>query len=213
MEVIVDDGENDQTWNLPKALLFFHAGFFRRANSFNEAQGEQNNYTFIDGFHPKIFDLFISFMLYGVYRHKWFMRRSARVALDAQAWTLADYLDAPEFKNYAMREVYETYCPWDRIRPMASLNAELIIFVCENTPEQSPLWKFILNVAVMYWHDRSVVEYSPQNQEQWNQIWKEHDEIRNALLFATNQDFTARSSIVGVLGNYLEKLPEDDGEK
>ncbi|KAF2655867.1 hypothetical protein K491DRAFT_692506 [Lophiostoma macrostomum CBS 122681] len=210
MEVIVNNEQSSQTWTLSKSLLLFHAGFFRRANAFKEAQGGQEDKVSINGFTPKVFALFVSYMLYGLYHHQRSAGRPARVMLDAQAWALADYLDAPEFKNYAMRELYETFCPWGGLYPLSTLKPQLIMFVCDNTPQHSPLWKFILNVAVMHWHDQKVVEYGPQNQDLWNTIWAEHEDFRNALLFTTNQDHTARSSIIGVLGDYLERLPEGD---
>jgi hypothetical protein len=210
MEVIVKDGQTKQSWTLPKALLFFHASFFRRANAFKE--GQENKVT-LTNFNPKIFNLFVNFMFYNLYRQELSTSKTDEVYIHAKAWILGNHIDATEFKNYAIKKIWEIYNPFADPYPLATLTPGIIDLVCNNTVEGSPLWNLVLSVAIAYWHDREVIPCENGDHEVWGRLWDVQKEFRDALSQGTNQDYTERSSVIGVLGKYLEELPADDGEK
>jgi hypothetical protein len=204
---LIASNSEEKTWTIPKALLAHHAGYFRRADRFKE--GEEHKVT-LESFDPEIFELFVEFMYFGRYSYRDNLQDGTRIRDSAKAWVLGDYLDAVELKNFAMRNLYSIYFPPDNQMPKSKVGPELVDYCCTNSPVVSHLYALLKDILITYWHDINIIRYSRETCEKWNTIWDEHRDLRNDVLYYTNQDPESRSLARMSVESYLEKAPSDD---
>jgi hypothetical protein len=210
MEVtIVPPSGDTNTWCLPKALLSRYSGYFQRATRPGTFKESEDNKVTLEDFEPEIFKLFIEFMYYGRYSYRDDLTDSLKVRDSAKAWVLGDYLDAVEFKNFAMRNLYDIYFP-SQGSPKTGVGAAAIQHCCSTTLTNSRLCKLYGDILVVYWHDPTIIQYSAANQSEWENIWDKHQEFRNNVLYFTNQQPEDRSKKQKELDNYLAKLSISD---
>tara|TARA_R110002003_G_scaffold121_5_gene10700 strand:+ start:37872 stop:38525 length:654 start_codon:yes stop_codon:yes gene_type:complete len=206
MEVtIVSPSGDTSTWGLPKALLFRYSGYFQRATRPETSKESEDNKVTLEDFEPEIFKLFIEFMYYGRYSYRDDLTDSFKVRDSAKAWVLGDYLDAVEFKNFAIRNLYDIYFPSDG-SPKTSVGPAAIQHCCSTTLATSRLYNLYCDFLVVYWHDSTIIQYSAENQHEWEDIWDKHREFRNNVLYFTNQKPKVRSKKQKELDHYLAKL-------
>lgn len=72
-------------------------------------------------------------MIRGQYTWRDDMRVRDGIRESAKAWMLGEYLEAAEFQNLAMRNLYNTY----RGRPRSGIGPDAIGYVCKNCTEDS----------------------------------------------------------------------------
>jgi hypothetical protein len=204
---LIDSNSEEKTWMFPKALLAHHAGYFRRADRFKE--GEENKVT-LESFDPEIFELFVEFIYFGRYSYRDDLQDVTRIRDSAKAWVLGDYLDAVEFKNFAMKNLHSIYFPPDNQMPKSTVGPELVEYCCSNSPVTSHLHALFKDILITYWHDIVIIHYRQETREKWNTIWDEHRDFRNDVLYYTNQEPEHRSEARKSVESYLEKAPSDD---
>lgn len=166
-------------WCLPRALLSFHSGYFRRVKNFKE--GIENVVELTDH-EPSIFELFVKFMYYKTYTGTDNLRDHTRVPDSAKVWVLGDYLDAPRLKKFAIDSLIDMYLPKRGDGPIkSSFGPEAIRYCCENSISGSALYELYVGAAATYWRHRNVVQYNDANQRAWNAVWEGFPDFRNEL--------------------------------
>jgi hypothetical protein len=146
-------------------------------------------------------------MYLGHYNRRDDLENSTRIRDSAKAWVLGDYLDAVEFKNFAMKDLHSIYFPPKNKQPLSTIGPELVDYCCAMTPVRSKLYALTTDVLIVYWHDNKIVQYSSDNREEWDKIWDEHRDLRSDVLFLTNQKTAVRKSRDRGVEHYLEAVP------
>jgi len=173
----LDDQQLEQ-WSLPKALLSHHSAFLKAActNDFKERDKNCINLPTDD---PKIFALFVEWMIY---------RRCTIPAFwgcansFAAAWVLGDKLMAPAFKDYALSRLYMWHSSSSSFNSTTmAVAAKDVAYALANTTVGSPLRRFYLDFAATYFADPKRVTSST---EDWDEVILEHDDARIFLLRA-----------------------------
>lgn len=193
----------EKSWTLPKALLSHHSGYFQRTRRFMENERVQ---VTLESFEPEIFKLFVQFIYFGRYSYRDDLSDHTRIRDSAKAWVLGDYLDAVYLKNFAMHNLHEIYFPSNDQMPKSTVGPEAIDNCCAMTPTNSKLYNFFNDVLVVYWHSLDVINYTNANRGFWEEIWDEHPELRNDLLYYTNQSEVGRKQKRCDVEDYLEEL-------
>lgn len=213
MEIIIGLSTADEkSWSLPKALLSHHSGFFQRAcrlDSKTFLEGEENKIHLTEA-ESEIFELFVQFMYFGEYLSTDDLKDCTRIRDTARAWVMGDFLDAIEFKNYSMKELYSIYNPGLGGDPIPGIGHQLIDFVCSRSLRDSPLWEFFHNVCVAYWHRIEVIQYDLDTKKEWDAVWGRHESFRNELLYYTNQMEESRFAMIKDKEHYLKKTPTEN---
>jgi hypothetical protein len=164
MQVTVksESGE-ERSWTLPKALLSHCSGYFARLRHFKE--GEEGAVVLHD-VEPDIFRVFVEFIYYGRYSYQDDLNDHNRIRDSAKAWVFGDYLDAVDFKNFAIRNLYDIYFPPGHADPKAGIGANAIEYCCKNTTAHSPLHSLYLKFAITWFHRRDLVHYTAENRQE-----------------------------------------------
>lgn len=217
MEIkVTSEAGDSRTWGLPKALLTHHSGYFKRACRSDIFVEGQDNKVEIRDFEPDTFDMFVEFMYYGRYMHKDDLENYFCVRPSAKAWVLGDYLDAVEFKDFAMHYLHEIYMPTadddeiDDNSPLTGIGPGMIGYCCSKTAPQSRLYRLVKAFLVQNWHDNQFIQYDYTNREEWDSVWAQHPELVSDLLFHTQQEKFGRVEHEPELEHYLEALDIND---
>lgn len=157
----------------------------------------------LDEFEPDVFNKFVEFMYFGRYTYKDDLNDSTRVREGAKTWVLGDYLDAVEFKNFSIRNLYEIYMPSTPASVKAGIGPEMVGYCCSKTVSGSPLYRLVSRVLARYWHQDHVIRYQSWDRELWEEVWEKYADLRNDVLF-----FTQGTTLVDDCGvsDYLEGL-------
>lgn len=207
MEVTITSASGEiGIWDLHKSLLSYHSGYFQRASHPGTFKESEEDSVSISDFEPATFKLFIEYMCYGTYIYRDNLQDHFKIGDSAKAWVLGDYLDAIEFKNFAMRNLYKIYLPENMSAPLSGIGPKAIEYCCSNTSTISPLTRFFKDVLTKYWYSTDVIKYGLDSRSDWDAIWNSCPEFRNSLLFHTNQKSKGRSSTCKPIEDYLEKL-------
>jgi hypothetical protein len=208
MQITVKSESGEQkSWTIPKALLSHHSGYFMRLRNFKE--GEEGAVVLQD-FDPDVFGFFVEFIYYGRYSYEDDLDDRNRIRDSTKAWVIGDYLDATEFKNFAIRNLYEIYFPPGSTKPRVGVGANAIDYVCKHSTVGSPLYTLHLDFAITWFHLPGFFDYSWENRPKWNELWDEHPAFRNELLYYLNQMEHKRAGYKKSLVEYMEKLTVTD---
>lgn len=166
------------TWNLPKALLGHHSNFFRAACYQPFKEGLENKIILPD-YDSDVFRVFVQWLYYE-HLPTDFRRNCAEwdIWLGFRAWVLGDKILATKFQDCIMRWIWKCYAPQSVDRYIVLL-AE-IQYYWQNTPPGSKLRQFITDVICQCWGS---YYYSPQAREGWEDLFEEHQDFRNDLIF------------------------------
>jgi uncharacterized CHY-type Zn-finger protein len=207
MQIIVKSDTGDQkSWTIPKALLSHYSGYFNRLRNFKE--GEENTVV-LPGFEPEGFRCFVEFIYYGCYDSQDKLEDHNKIRDSARNWVIGDYLDATEFKNFAIRNLHDIYFPLGR-DPKIGISANAIDYCCKNSTAKSPLYSLYLKFAIRWFHRRDLVHYSVKNCSEWRAIWDMHVSFRNALLFWLNSTVNERATFMNNVDEFMEKRKVSD---
>lgn len=212
VKVIPETGES-QAWTISETLLSYHSDYFKRLCLLRNASDEELYRTELKCFEPRIFDMFIRFIYYGQCSYNDDREEPCSVLDSAKAWVLGDDLEALEFKNFHMRNLYGVYMPFGSTKPKAKIGPELVAYCYTKTTKDSKLSLFILSVLVQNWGDNFVVSCNNSNKEEWISIWEEHG-LGNDLLLTMNGIYRDREHHNRYLSMYLEKalVPTDKSD-
>jgi hypothetical protein len=204
MQVTVrsESGE-ERSWTLPKALLSHYSGYFTRLRNFKE--GEEGAVVLQD-FDMVVFRSFVEFIYYGRYSCRDDLKDPNKIRDSAKAWVFGDYLDATEFKNFAIRDLHDNYFPPGHADPKIGIGANAIDYCCKNTTAGSPLYNLYLKFAIRWYHRGDLVHYTAENRSEWDALWDEHTAFRNSLLYYLNQREDERGGFMDNLEEFMEKL-------
>jgi hypothetical protein len=208
MQVIVksESGE-EKSWAIPKALLSRHSGYFIRLRNFKEGE---DGAVVLQDFDPDIFRLFVEFIYYGRYSYLDDLEDQNRIRDSARAWVLGDYLDAVEFKNFAMRNLHDIYFPPGDAKPKVGIGANAIDYCCKHATARSTLNNLYLKFTIKWYHDQDLIGYTAKNRWEWDALWDEHRAFRNRLLYYLNQRECERARFMDSLEQFMEKLAVTD---
>jgi hypothetical protein len=207
MQITVKSASGEQkSWTLPKALLCHSSGYFTRLRNFKE--GEDNTVV-LPGFEPEVFRCFVEFIYYGCYDSQDKLDDHNKIRDSAKIWVIGDYLDATEFKNFAMRNLHDIYLPPGRDLKIG-ISANAIDYCCKNSTVRSSLYSLYLKFAIRWFHRRDLVDYSEKNCSEWREIWDVHLSFRNALLFWLNSTEKERGAFMNNADEFMEKLRVSD---
>lgn len=208
MQVTVKSKSGEEkSWTLPLALLIHHSGYFLRLRNFKE--GEKAAVVLLD-FEPDVFRFFVEFMYYGRYSFVDDLNHQNRVRDSAKAWVFGDYLDATEFKNFAMQNLHDIYFPPGNARPKVGIGADAISYCCRNTTTGSPLHNLYLKFTIRWFHDGDLIDYTSKSRTEWDTLWEEYPGFRNSLLYFLNQSEADRAGFMVNLDEFMEKLTIKD---
>jgi hypothetical protein len=131
----------------------------------------------------------------------------SKVRDSARAWVLGDYLDAPEFKMFALKHLFDIHGVSAHGRQSATINPETIDYVCSNSNESSEIYKLYQAVVAAGWSTRSFVKFDDKNKRLWNEVWDKHSGFRNNLF----EMLYVKDSIRSALELRQELLDEEKG--
>jgi hypothetical protein len=203
MQITVKSESGEQrSWTIPKALLSHYSGYFTRLRNFQE--GESNTVVLQD-FDPEVFRCFVEFIYYGCYSCQDELKDHNKIRDRARNWVIGDYLDATEFKNFAMRNLHDIYFPPER-DPTIGISANAINYCCKNLTVGSSLYNLYLKFCIRWFHQTSLFDYTDENRLEWSVIWDVHSSFRNMLLFWLNANDTVRAGFMNDVDKLVEKL-------
>ena len=102
IEVFVGEGDNSQTWSLPKNLLTHVSPFF--AAALNGAFSESNSHKILlPDDDPAAFELFVQWLYIG----ETGKNSKDHILTHVRAWTLGDKLGCPVFQDRAMLKLLQ----------------------------------------------------------------------------------------------------------
>ncbi|KAF1828792.1 hypothetical protein BDW02DRAFT_584222 [Decorospora gaudefroyi] len=159
------------SWTLPTALLSHHSPFLKAACSRNFKEREENRIA-LPKDDPPVFARFVEWMYYGTYDAS----QSEAVNIDISSWILGDKLLSTQFKNYAMRHLYEAYMSALFPKPITTRDAQYLL---ENTSVESKLRLFFLALLVERFSDPMRLQGTT---EEWDEVLLDHSDARSFLL-------------------------------
>jgi hypothetical protein len=212
MEVTIISASGDKgTWSVPKALLSRSSGYFQRATRPGTFKESDENKVTIQDFEPDTFQLFVEFIYYSRYSYHDNLNNNSKVRDSAKAWVLGDYLDAVEFKNFAIRTLYYIYFPSDCSKPKCGVGPKAIEHCCTKATEESGLVALYLSVLVVYWGEPGFISYVGDSSDEWDAIWERHHGFRNNLLRGLSQEKEDRKAWQQGLAYYVDEIVTSDG--
>jgi len=167
-------------------------------------------------YDPDAFRLFVEWLYHGQFT----IENSDTGALlpgihiSIRAWLLGDNIAAPEFSNYAMRQVYRAFTPTaaSNYRVSAPITPAIISCICAQAPRRSSLYQYFFNTTSYYWDDPngSVLTNGDETKSDWNMVWDEHPNFRNNLFYELKTSRQRRWEQLGGLDKYTKPVKERD---
>jgi hypothetical protein len=186
-------------WTLPKALLSHFSEYFKRVS---ESGQFTSNRVELQDFEPETFKLFVEYIHYGRYTIKNDdLSDGTRIRPDAKAWVLGDYLQATDFKNFAMNNLHKIYMPEERY-PKAAVGPEMVLFCHCESSEGSALSRLIQAFLVQNWHNPRLVRFEELNA--WDCVWSEVPALAPLLLFYLCRPTKNQYKFGSYISNYIE---------
>ncbi|KAF5589015.1 sdr family [Fusarium subglutinans] len=166
-----DEADSFKTWCLPINLVSHYSPYLKETCSL--ILQESNKRIRLHNHPPDVFGLFVEWMYYGSYES------SSSVSIenaDAKGWVLSDKLRSVEFKNYAMRRLYEQHTRPIFGRPMTCDDVQ---YVWSNTSPGSKLRNFSMHFIVEHFGSPAKLLGSSTD---WDTLLQTQAEIRILLL-------------------------------
>jgi hypothetical protein len=177
------DDETDatmrDTWSLPKRLISHYSPFLEAAcrRDFKE---RQENRIELPNDDATVFAFFVEWMYYGsdslVPTSSPLDSSYDGICMDAKCWVLGDRLLCTEFKNHAMRRLYEFHTRTSFTR---AVTASDLRYACENSTADSPLRRFYFDFVMTYF---SFPDRLQGTIEEFDEILSDHGDIRSLLI-------------------------------
>ncbi|CAN9100840.1 unnamed protein product [Alternaria alternata] len=170
MEVVVSHGVHTKNWVIPKALLSHHSGFFRVACDGPFEEGIENKITLHDC-RPEVFEAFVHWLYFATLSHlkpEWdYIYGSFRL------WILGDRLLVADFKNAAMRDLYDVHVVREQ-----SVEPHEIEFIWKHTARGSALRRLVLDIVSLNW-EKHCGMYA---QSVWLGLFRQFPDFGDSLL-------------------------------
>ncbi|KAH8732605.1 hypothetical protein GQ44DRAFT_602503, partial [Phaeosphaeriaceae sp. PMI808] len=158
----------------------------------------------IEGFELDTFKLFIEFIYRGYFAyHEDLLNDDSHIHQGFKAWVLGNHLGAIEFKDFAMRTLYNSYFPHNG-PPLSVIHPDTVNYCCNIVSANSKLYEFLKAVMIVYWDEDDVIVCNLTNKPQWEKIWTNIPDLRNNILWFTNQACKDRKAYVEKVKFYLE---------
>lgn len=168
-------------WYLPQALLSHHSRFFKAACSCDFREKEKNRIELPSDSHA-VFALFVEWMYYGYYTlptPKFFAPAvpSEPGNMHARCAVLGDKILSNNFKNYAMRRLYEQHS--DSAPIPGTLTTEDAVYVLNNTAVGSKLRQLYVDYITQHFTTPKRLAGST---EEWDGILLKYPDARSFIL-------------------------------
>lgn len=213
-----------KTWDLSQERLRWNSKYFQdRLHNVHHTHFIQ----LPNDFDADTFTLFYEWIRDGEYNRKkrqgyveWSTRNLGLVCAEEQsdrfdakweqkaciwAWVMGSKLDAPGFRDYAMREIFEWFMKPDENNSHWVLDAHAAVYACtESRPEHQLLRHFIWNYVYMHFGD---VDYCDPGDRDWWKVIKMLPDLRNELRLnkhVSSDDRWHELSDERALENYFE---------
>ncbi|KAH7066088.1 hypothetical protein BKA63DRAFT_453637 [Paraphoma chrysanthemicola] len=183
-------------WSLPKALISYHSPFLKAACQ-RDFQEKQENRIALPDDDPTVFGLFVEWMYYGSYTAPRPILFVGDANVDVKCWILGDKLLSVDFKNHAMKRIFNEHHGFFTSR---TVSTEDMQFVLENTGPKSKLRLFYIHYMIANWV--SPERLKGTNQE-WDELLLDHGDARMAL-FESFRSVSSRQSMIKNETHYLE---------
>lgn len=185
MKIVVNGDGKTVIWNIPKALLKHHSGFFVAACDGRHGAACKDEVS-VNGSPPSVFEIFVQWLYTSTFP-------TERIDNDGEIWPgfyywlLGNVLAAEAFKDRAMLYIHQ----FSGLQNDFDNNAMKATSWClTNTIARSGLRCYFLDALARYWIDPLVME---KDKTCWKELFDEHDGLCKELLFAiTKLDFTER---------------------
>lgn len=201
---IVSSSGETGVWNLPKAILSQHSVYFQHALRSGRFKESEVGKVTISDFEPDIFKLFIQHMLYGRYiTHSYNSPEGVSLLDNIKAWVLGDYLTAVDFQNFAARSLYAVIMPAKNGHFGFCISSAMVKYCYSKCPPDSPLGRLLTDSLIRCW-STVMIDCQVNNRVEWEEIWDEHPDFRNELLFNTATS-TNRLQYMASIEKYLVK--------
>ncbi|KAH6611805.1 hypothetical protein C7974DRAFT_85294 [Boeremia exigua] len=175
------NSSNDHTvnWFLPKALISRHSPFLAAACNRDFKERHENLIELPDD-DPTVFALFVEWLYYGEYAIQPLSLkprlRDDLVSVDAECWVLGDKLLCTDFKNYAMKRLYNQHAAgYFNI----SISTDDVRFASSNSATSSKLRELYVHLAATHFGNPNRVQGTV---EEWDELLVNQADLRRLLL-------------------------------
>jgi hypothetical protein len=168
-----------ETWTLPVALISHFSPILRAACT-RDFKERQERLIKLPEDNPDAFALFVEWLYYGDYSISPALsltKTPHSINIDLQCWVLGDKLLCTDFKNYAMRRIYQRYTRV--VFGLGVMTTYEVDYVCANTAAGSNLMKFFCAFVGEHFAVERRLEGTV---EMWDQLILEHADLRRFLL-------------------------------
>ncbi|CAG5158129.1 uncharacterized protein ALTATR162_LOCUS4997 [Alternaria atra] len=187
-------------WFLPKRLISHHSPFLAAASN-RDFKERRNNLIELPDDKPTVFALFVEWLYYGDYTIEPLSSssptRTGSVSIDAECWVLGDKLLCTDFKNHAMRRLYEQHTTKIFNR---SISTHDVQFACDNSAKASKLRELYVGLTATNFGRQDRVKGTV---EEWDELLLNQSDLRRLLLQSLRSD-AAERNFVKSEEHYLE---------
>lgn len=195
-----DSADLSVNWFLPKRLISHHSPFVAAVSNRDFKERRENLIQLPDD-KPTVFALFVEWLYYGDYTPEPPLAvphsKTVGVSIDAECWVLGDKLLCTDFKNHAMKRLYEQHTTKIFNR---SISTHDVQFACDNSAKDSKLRELYVSLTATNFGRQDCVQGTV---EEWDELLSDQQDLRRLLLQSLRSG-AAEQNLVRSEEHYLE---------
>lgn len=213
MEVVAGTGDDTSTWSISVALLKKHSYYLctTLCGPIKQETPTMDKITLADR-PASIFEIYVQWMYTDTIPNRFSLSRMSTgkpISNSFQLWTLSDYLEAGEFKNRIMCEMYNSY---SLVRYLdgfdfMELSPAEVDYCWSSTVDGSKLRVFMLDILSHHITFGDYIHIESDND--WQKTFAKHTDLQVQLLAriaATKNTFTSEVAAVPAVDTYMETV-------